>query len=412
MSAITRTTGISPAIAIALFLPLVVTSMSSAQENNTPIPQAQMGTLFPFIESLVPPTFPLSFTNPKYTDLEQWKRRARAEVIGLLHYNPPRVDPKPEVLERVDCGDYIRERLTFATTPNIRVPAYVLIPKGGPARKPAVLVLHDHGGFYVWGKEKVIGLENEHPCLAEFKRLYYGNRSVGNELVKRGYVVMAIDMFYWGERRMILPDDPPIWRDREHMTTQDVSAFNQRAATQIGNAAVGVFEAGTTWAGIMFTDDMRSLDYLASRPEVDPERVGCCGLSVGGFRSAHLAGLHPRVKAAVVVGWMCSYPAMLQNKLTSIGYWATIPGLQQLMDLPDVVSMHAPEPLMVIQGTQDGLFTNEGVQQAYDKIAAVYKKAGAPTHFKPVTYDGPHEFNADMQDKAYAFLDRYLKDRQ
>jgi dienelactone hydrolase len=158
----------------------------------------------------------------------------------------------------------------------------------------------------------------------------------------------------------------------------------------------------------MFTDDLRTVDYLATRPEVDPERIGCCGLSVGGFRSAHLAGLHPRIKAAIVVGWMCTYGAMLKSKITSIGFMKVVPGLYKYMDLPDVVSMLAPGGLMVIHGTKDGLFTNEGVQAAFEKIAKVYAKAGALERFQGVTYDGPHEFNAEMQDKAFAWLDKLL----
>ncbi|MBU0610193.1 MAG: alpha/beta hydrolase family protein [Armatimonadetes bacterium] len=395
------------ALSLAL---LVAMSWVGAQEAT--IPDAQAGTLYPFLQSQVPAQFPLSFTNPRFTDLERWKSQARATVKCLLHYDPPKCDPKPEVLEREDCGDYVREKLTFSTTPDIRVPAYVLIPKDDVKRHPAVLLLHDHGAFFAWGKEKVIALPNEHPSLTEFKRTAYSGRSVGNELVKRGYVVMAIDMFYWGERRMILPGDPPEYQDRERMSVEQVADFNRRAGQLLPQTAIGVFEAGTTWAGVMFTDDMRSVDYLASRSDVDPDRIGCCGLSVGGFRSAHLAGLDPRIKAAVAVGWMCSYPAMLQKKLSSIGFWAVVPGLQQLMDLPDVASMHAPQPLMCIQGTRDGLFTNEGVQAAYDKIAVVYAKAGVRTRFRPVTYDGPHEFNAQMQDKAYAWLDRWLKGRE
>jgi len=109
------------------------------------------------------------------------------------------------------------------------------------------------------------------------------------------------------------------------------------------------------------------------------------------------------------VGWMCTYGAMLQSKLSSIGPMKLIPGLYQFMDLPDVVSMNVPGGLMVIQGTQDGLFTNEGVADAFDKIARIYAKAGVPERFQGVTYDGPHEFNAEMQDKAFAWLDRWLK---
>ena len=250
--------------------------------------------------------------------------------------------------------------------------------------------------------------EHEHPALTEFKRTAYSGRSWGSELAKRGYVVIAIDMFYWGERRMLLPQDPPVWRDRDTMSVEDVAAFNRRSSANTSLIATGLFEAGITWSGVMFLDDIRTVDYLATRPEVDPDRIGCCGLSVGGFRSAHLAGLDSRIKAAVVVGWMSTYGAMLQNKLTSIGFMKVVPGLYQYMDLPDVVSMTAPGGLMIIHGTRDQLFTNDGVQAAFDKIAAVYKKAGVPDRFQGVTYDGPHEFNAQMQEQAFAWLDRWL----
>lgn len=394
---------------------LVVTLCGSAglAQQPTDIPDAQVGSLYPFLQAQADrSTMPLSFLNPRYTDVERWKREGRAKVLELLHYSPPRCAPRPEVLERVDCGDHVREKVTFSTTPDVRVPAYVLIPKSGPARHPAVLLLHDHGAFFVWGKEKLIALPDEHPALTAFKQQSYGGRSVGDELVKRGYVVMAIDMLYWGERRMRLPGDPPEWQDREKMSEEQVRAFNQRSSSNTWLIGNGLFEAGVTWAGVMLTDDLRSVDYLCSRPDVDPERVGCCGLSVGGFRSAHLAGLHPRIKAAVVVGWMCSYPTMLRKHLTSIGFWATEPGLQQYLDLPDVAAMNVPGSLMVIMGTKDALFPLAGIQAAYDKIAATYRKAGVPTHFRGLLYDGPHEFNVQMQEKAFEWLDGRLMRRE
>lgn len=100
---------------------------------------------------------------------------------------------------------------------------------------------------------------------------------------------------------------------------------------------------------------------------------------------------------------------MLETKLTSIGFMKVIPGLYRYLDLPDVVSMHVPGGLMVIHGTRDGLFTNEGVNAAFEKIGAVYAKAGVPERFQGVTYDGPHEFNAEMQERAFAWLDGILK---
>lgn len=389
---------------------LLLAAAAHAAGDEAPLPDAQTGSLFPLLRATAGhSTFELSFLQDRFQDLEAWKREARAKVRELLRYDPPKCDPKAEVLERVDCGEYVREKIAFNTTPDIRVPAYVLVPKGGPARKPAIVALHDHGGFYVWGKEKVISVPGEHPALTEFKRGAYSGRSWGDELARRGYVVIAIDMFYWGERRMLLPGDPPAYREREKMTAEEVAAFNRRAGELVWRTGVGLNEAGITWAGVMFLDDIRTVDYLLTRPDVDPERIGCCGLSVGGFRSAHLAGLDPRIKAAVVVGWMSTYGDMLQNHLTSIGPMKIIPGMYPYMDLPDIVAMNCPGGLMIINGTQDLLFPLQGVHKAFDKVAAVYRKAGVPDRFQGVTYDGPHEFNLQMQEKAFAWLDRWMK---
>ncbi len=393
-----------------ILIALSVLAVTACASGDEPVPQAQTGSLHPLLEDTAGRSdLPLSFLQPKFKNLEAWKRKARKTAFELLHYDPPKCAPNVEVVERTDCGEYIREKLYFNTTPDIRVPAYLLIPKGGPARKPAIVALHDHGGFFVWGKEKIVETEDEHPVLAEFKDTYYSGRSVATELAKRGYIVMAIDMFYWGERRMLMADDPKTWSDRETMSAEDIAAFNQRSSAKTWLTGVGLFEAGITWAGVMFTDDIRTVDYLVSRPDVDPDRIGCCGLSVGGFRSAHLAGLDPRIKAAVVVGWMSTYGDMLQGHLTSIGPMKIMPGLYQQMDLPDVASMNCPGGLMVINGSKDGLFPTHGVNAAFEKIAQVYAKAGVGERFEGVWYDGPHEFNAEMQDKAYAWLDRWLK---
>ena len=406
-----RALGVLAVTILSVVYPMHVRGESGESAGRqVPIPDAQVGSLYPLLEATAArSTLELSFLHDRFTDVEAWKGQSRPKVLSLLQYEPPKCDPRAEVVERVDCGQYIREKLYFNTTPDIRVPAYLLLPKGEVRRRPAIVALHDHGGFFVWGKEKIVATESEHPALTEFKRSAYSGRSFASELAQRGYVVIAIDMFYWGQRRMLLADDPPAWRDRDKMTSEDVAAMNRRCSASTSLIATGLFEAGITWAGVMLLDDIRTVDYLVTRPEVDPERIGCCGLSVGGFRSAHLAGLDPRIKAAVVVGWMSTYRSMLQQKLTSIGFMKVVPGLYRYMDLPDVVSMTVPGGLMVIHGTKDQLFPLDGVHAAFDKIGAVYKKAGVPERFQAVTYDGPHEFNTAMQEKAFAWLDRWLK---
>jgi dienelactone hydrolase len=103
-----------------------------------------------------------------------------------------------------------------------------------------------------------------------------------------------------------------VWRDRPAtIESGRVAEFNRRAGASEPLVGRTIYSAGFTWSGVMFTDDVRTVDYLITRPEVDPDRIGCVGLSVGGLRSCHLAALDDRIKAAVVVGWLASYPAQL-----------------------------------------------------------------------------------------------------
>src|SRR5207237_4191718 len=110
------------------------------------------------------------------------------------------------------------------------------------------------------------------------------------------------------------------------MTAQRVSEFNQRAGRNEDLVARSIYTTGITWPGIIFWDDMRTVDYLSSRPEVDKNRIGCVGLSVGGFRACHLTALDERIKAGVVVGWMTSFPTQLKPKIIhNIGHPMRVP---------------------------------------------------------------------------------------
>lgn len=376
-----------------------------------PPADAHLGSLDPFIESqaLHGPAS-MSFVNEQFNDVAAWKAQARAKFHDLLHYAPPACDPKAEVVEKVDRGDYVREKVYFNTTPDLRIPAYVLIPKNAKLPAPAIVALHDHGGFYLWGKEKLVDHDDEHPTIRDFKRRYYGGNSIASVLARRGYVVIVIDMFYWGERRLLKADDPADWRDRPHgMPADRVMAYNIRSSQNEDVLGRTILAAGFTWSGVMYTDDIRTVDYLVTRPEVDPKRIGCVGLSVGGLRSCHLAALDDRIKAAVVVGWMASFPAQLKQQIVNtIGHTKLLPGLYKYLDYPDVASLAMPSALMVINGSKDALFNLDGVKYSFDLLARCYKKAGVPEKLRTLMYDTPHEFNAEMQAEAWAWLEKWV----
>src|SRR6185436_13761561 len=194
--------------------------------------ESHIGNLYPFVQKQTDSSpVALSFLRPEFRSLRQWQTRARARVLERLLDAPAPVKPDAEVVRRTDRGDYTLEYVRFQTTPDLRVPAFVLIPKNVRLPAPGIVALHDHGGFYLWGKEKILADDGEHPVLTEFRNRYYGGRSIAAELAGQGYVVIVIDMFYWGERRLMYDADPPAVRDRSlDLTRADIDALNRRSS--------------------------------------------------------------------------------------------------------------------------------------------------------------------------------------
>lgn len=393
--------------------PLIESLGHEVTNNQNPeATGSHIGNLYPFVQKQADQSpLSLSFLRSEFKSLKQWQGRARTKLFGLLAYTPPAVDPQPQSIMKTDRGDYLEEYLTFQTTPDLRVPAYLLIPKKTKLPAPGIVVLHSHDGIYLWGKEKVVeSRADEHPYLTSFKRQRYCGKGIAAELARQGYVTIAIDMFYWGERRMLLDDDPPAYRERPHtMTEKEIGGFNQRSSQNEQLVARNLFTAGISWPGIVHWDDIRTLDYLASRPEVDRQRLGCVGLSVGGWRSYLLAALDERIKTAVAVGWMTSLGAQLKNHIiNSIGFSFYINGLYRYFDLPDLAALIAPRSVLVINGSQDQLFALEGVKAAFTKIERCYEKAGARDRQHCSLYDAPHEFNLAMQAEAWEWIRRWI----
>src|SRR5204862_4523410 len=149
---------------------LVVSGETAAGAVRAAKTASDVGSLFPFIESqAVKSDFPLSFLNPKFKSYKSWKRQARGKLLELLHYAPPACNPRPETVERIDKGNYIRETIYFNTTPDIRAPAYLLIPKHVRLPAPAIVALHDHCGFYFWGQAGYEVTETDHSLLRVYQ---------------------------------------------------------------------------------------------------------------------------------------------------------------------------------------------------------------------------------------------------
>lgn len=370
-----------------------------------------LGNLYPFIKQQQQKTHQsLAYLHRRPKDLDAWKAEGRAKVFDLMSYQPEATNPRAQILERVDKGGYVRERLDFWSTPDVQVPSYFLIPKGVKFPVPAVVALHDHGGFYYWGKEKLVETENEHPVLTAYRQKYYDGVSFPASLARRGYAVIVIDMFYHGERRLILDEDiEDGTNDRSNIEPeQTIQRINERARNSEEIVFRNILHSGFTWGGVHVWDDIRTVDYLQKRREVDPNRIACAGLSNGGWRSVFLGALDPRIKAACVVGWMTSFRNLIPHHEVYTVPSGMIPGLLEYMDYPDVASLMMPTPLLVVHGQRDDLFPPDGVKAAVDNLRGCYQAIGKPERFDTMFFDGPHKFPLHAQQKMMDWFDRWV----
>jgi len=164
--------------------------------------------------------------------------------------------------------------------------------------------------------------------------------------------------------------------------------------------------AGTTYTGIQIWDDIKSVDFLCSMPEVDPGRIGCMGLSMGGFRSVFLAALDDRIKCSCSVGYMTRMEDIIPHRSPSISF--TLPGLFGHLPFYDLASLAAPRHMLVLNCENDKLFELSSMEQAAENIAKVYRKAGAGNNFKSRGFPVGHQFDLEMQEYAFEWLDKNL----
>ncbi len=370
---------------------------------------ADIGTLYDEIAVIADRCdYPMSLLTGNYGSAAEYRKAVQEKVFELLHYDPPETAPQAEVVDRWETDEYIQEKILFNTTPWFRVPAYVLIPKGFSGKRPAIVDLHCHAGAFVFGKEKVMPLRNPHPAHTQLVQNAYDGRSTSAELAKRGYVVISIDRFYFGERRTLFDDLNSLGMDLSNYSIDDVQTANRRAGRGESTLARSLFWAGTTWHGIGHWDDIRTVDYLVSRPEVDGSRIGCMGISMGSDRTNYLCALDDRIQCAVSVGWVSTLRPLIKAHVDTHSFSHFLPGLTRFMDLPDMLGAFTPKPLMVLQCSQDGLYTLGGMEGAVEKLKKIYRKADAPERFKGKFYDQPHRFSADMQEDAFRWFDTHL----
>ena len=311
---------------------------------------------------------------PETLTLAEWKAKRSIyrdqlfEMLGLSPL-PTKTDLKAVTTGVVDQELFSVEKIHFQSMPGLYVTGNLYVPKSRPNPLPAILYVCGHGRVATNG-------------------VSYGNKTAyehhGSWFARNGYVCLMIDTIQLGEIEGL-----------HHGTyRENMWWWNAR---------------GYTPAGVEAWNCIRALDYLQSRPEVNPEKLGVTGRSGGGAYSWWITALDDRIKVAAPVAGITD----LHNHVVD----GTVEGHCDCMfmvntfgwDYALVAALAAPRPLLIANSDKDSIFPLDGVSRLHRKVAKVYQLYGASTNLGLLITEGPHKDTQDLQLPVFRWFNRHLK---
>ena len=313
------------------------------------------------------------------SSVDDWHKRREhvlanmQRVMGPLPAPDRKVPLDVQVAWSESLPKVSRKKITYVSERNHRVPAYLLIPAGLKGKAPAMLCLHGTDG----SRGRTAGLGPDYARYAI-------------ELAERGYVTLAPDYITLGENTAVDP-----YKDLGYVSA--------------------------SMKGIW--DHIRAVDVLQSLPEVEGERMGVVGLSLGGHNALFVAVFDPRLKVIVTSSGFDSFYDYKGGGPGALRGWAgqrymplieTACGLapdKVPFDFPEVLAALAPRPLFIHAPLQDDNFNVASVKRCAAAAKPVYRLFGAEERIVSLCPEGGHGFPPEAREAAYAFVDEALRNK-
>jgi dienelactone hydrolase len=303
-----------------------------------------------------------------------FQERRRKELWSLLGDLPWDHKPGPPRLVKTEKHTgYTLERWILDLNGIEPVPAVLLIPDHRQDPAPGLLFIHWHAGQYDLGKEQLL-------CGTSVQRAY------APVCVEKGLVTLAIDSWCFGER--------------QHETNGqqgEEDAFKE------------MLWRGRVLFGMMLFDEFQALSYLASRSEVDPQRLGVFGMSMGATKAWWLAALDPRVRSTMDVCCLTDFDSLIAaHGLSGHGIYYYVPSLLKHFTTTEINALIVPRPHLSVNGRKDPLTPPQGVERIRDELVPLYRKYGRETDLRMELFDCAHQELPQMRTEILAWMDKYL----
>ncbi len=329
-------------------------------------------------EELAQKTKPSLLWNSSTVEEHQnWRKKFDSRLKTLLGRMPDRVPLEVEWSEEKKFEKFTRHKIYIKSESTYWVPVYYFVPVNLKKKTPAIVCLHGHSGIYPYIREG----KNE----AEKKKTDEFSLDYAVYLAEHGYVTAAIVVRGWNETAG--------YQDRgvKHVS---------RSCHQV---TMNSFLMGMTPQGLRCWDAMRVIDFLETREEIDAKRIGIAGLSGGGTLTTYLPVLDERVNLVMIAGAFSSYQTSIYAMPHCI--CNCLPGIMQYGDMAEVVALHAPRPVLIINGIKDPIFPIDEARTGYEKLKRVYKLLDAKDNIEADFFDGPHAWS---NNKTIPFLKKHF----
>jgi dienelactone hydrolase len=348
---------------------------------QTPTPSAYIGPLTGITKGLDDRRFdPVAYTHDRYSEAprrlrfqartraqaDEWQKTLRAKVTELIGGFPSaRQSLRPVTLETRPFSGYRREKIVFDSRPGVSVLAYLLLPDNAPPPAPTVICVPGHGR----GVDDIVGIDDQGRERTD-KAGYQHDFAI--QVAEAGMAAVAIEPMAFGCRR-----DPINARQ----------GLSRKACEPTAGGALLVGETMIAWR---VWDVMRTLDYIVTRPELDSSRVGCMGISGGGTATLFSAALEPRIRAAMVSGYLNTFRDSIGSLAHCIDNY--VPGILNWAEMHDIAGLIAPRPLFVESGEKDNIFPIAASIESFKQVREIYGVFQAADRVEQEVFPDEHSF--------------------
>jgi pimeloyl-ACP methyl ester carboxylesterase len=295
----------------------------------------------------------------------------REELYALLGDLPPRDrEVRAAIREEKTCGGFVCQHLILDCNGIEPVPAYFVKPIDSTGRLPTILFNHSHGGNYAIGKQELLD-----------GREYMTTPSYAQDLTHHGFAALCIDHWAFGQRQ----------------GRTESSLFKQM-----------LWEGQVLW-GMMVYDSLKAIDYLLTREDVDPQRIGTLGMSMGSTMAWWLAALDERIKVCVDLCCLTDFQSLIETgQLDAHGVYYYVPRLLKYFTTAQINELIAPRPHLALAGNWDVLTPARGLDRINAELRRAYSQRESPEAWKLARYDVAHRETPEMRREVMRWLRMWM----